>query len=115
MSDENGWWGSLNNGLRKRVKPMTATKHMESIKFEKPGKYRIEVDGSLDEHWSDRWAGMRITTVASEGDTPVTSLVGNLRDQAQLSGVLNSLYELHLPIRLVEHLPADNGSEASPD
>jgi hypothetical protein len=26
-----------------------------------------------------------------------------------------SLYELHLPIRLVEHLPADNGSEASPD
>jgi hypothetical protein len=25
------------------------------------------------------------------------------------------LYELHLPILLVEYLPADNGSAASPD
>jgi hypothetical protein len=88
---------------------MTKTKQMESIKFEKPGRYRIEVEGRLDEHWSDRLAGMRITTFGSEGETPVTSLVGDLRDQAQLSGVLNSLYDLHLPILLVEYLPADNG------
>jgi hypothetical protein len=94
---------------------MTSTQQLGSIKFEKPGKYRIEVEGRLDEHWSDRLAGMRITTSGSEGETPLTRLVGHLRDQAQLSGVLNSLYELHLPILLVEYLPADNGSEASPD
>jgi hypothetical protein len=94
---------------------MSETKQMQSIKFKKPGKYRIEVEGRLDEHWSDRLAGMRITTSGSEDETSQTSLVGHLRDQAQLSGVLNSLYELHLPILLVEYLPADNGSEASPD
>jgi hypothetical protein len=27
----------------------------------------------------------------------VTTLTGRLRDQAELAGVLNSLYELHLP------------------
>ncbi len=32
----------------------------------------------------------------------VTTLVGLLRDQAGLSGVLNSLYGLHLPILKVE-------------
>jgi LuxR family maltose regulon positive regulatory protein len=33
---------------------------------------------------------------------PVTALVGRLRDQAELSGVLNSLYDLHLSILKVE-------------
>ena len=83
---------------------MTSTQQLGGIKFEKPGKYRIEAEGRLDEHWSDRLAGMRITTSGSEGETPLTRLVGHLRDQAQLSGVLNSLYELHLPILLVEYL-----------
>ena len=92
---------------------MTATKDVDNTKFQKPGKYRIEVEGHLEEHWSDRLAGMRITTSGSEGETPLTSLVGHLRDQAQLSGVLNSLYELHLPILLVEYLPAGSGSAAS--
>jgi len=92
---------------------MNSTQQIGSIKFKKPGKYRIEVEGRLDEHWSDRLAGMRITASGSEDETQLTSLVGHLRDQAQLSGVLNSLYELHLPILLVEYLPADNGSKAS--
>jgi hypothetical protein len=38
-----------------------------------------------------------------------TDLIGPLRDQTQLSGILNSLYELHLPILLVEYLEEDNG------
>jgi hypothetical protein len=32
----------------------------------------------------------------------VTTLIGRLRDQAELSGVLNSLYDLHLSILKVE-------------
>jgi hypothetical protein len=35
-------------------------------------------------------------------------LIGHLRDQAQLSGVLNSLYELHLPILSVKWLGSEN-------
>lgn len=84
---------------------MTATQKIGRVKFEKAGKYRIQVGGHLENHWSDRLAGMRIT-VSGSGDegNPVTMLVGHLRDQTQLSGVLNSLYDLHLPILLVEYL-----------
>jgi len=94
---------------------MAAIQHIGKVDFEKPGKYRIDVRGRLDDRWSDRLAGMRITTSGAEGDAPVTTLIGDLRDQAQLSGVLNSLYELHLPILLVEYLQAGNGADSEPD
>jgi hypothetical protein len=34
----------------------------------------------------------------------VTVLAGHLADQAALSGVLNTLYDLHLPLLSVENL-----------
>jgi len=67
-----------------------------------PATYRIEVDGHLDESWSNRLAGMRITSRQRADQTTVTTLIGQLRDQAELSGVLNSLYGLHLSILKVE-------------
>ena len=72
------------------------------VKVWTPATYRIEVEGHLDESWSRRLAGMRITTRIREDQTSVTTFIGRLRDQAELSGVLNSLYELHLPILKVE-------------
>jgi hypothetical protein len=47
---------------------------------------------------------MTITTARKGDKGEVTTLVGRLRDQAELSGVLNTLYELHLPILSVECL-----------
>jgi len=47
---------------------------------------------------------MRITTRKRSDQTPVTTLVGRLRDQAELSGILNSLYGMHLSILKVELL-----------
>jgi len=41
---------------------------------------------------------MTITPATAEGGLPVTTLEGDLRDQAALAGVLNTLYELHLPV-----------------
>ena len=35
-------------------------------------------------------------------EEPVTELVGKVRDQAELAGLLNSLYELHLTLASVE-------------
>jgi hypothetical protein len=74
----------------------------KQIKLWTPATYRIEVDGHLDESWSNRLAGMRITTRKRADQTAVTTLIGRLRDQAQLSGVLNSLYGLHLSILKVK-------------
>ena len=70
--------------------------------FARPGTYRICVQGYLHESWSERLAGLRITQGNFKGQE-VTELTGQLCDQAELSGVLNSLYEWHLTILLVEY------------
>jgi hypothetical protein len=72
--------------------------------MDKPGSYRIEVQGQLDASWSDRLGGMHITTDSSGKQGPVTILEGRLRDQAALAGVLNALYEFHLPVITVQRL-----------
>jgi hypothetical protein len=69
-----------------------------------PATYRINIQGSIDKRWGDRLGDVLITTRGGEGDAPVTILVGRMRDQAELMGVLNSLYELHLPLLSVEIL-----------
>jgi hypothetical protein len=80
------------------------------LKLWTPATYRIEVEGHLDGHWSDRLGGMHITTRKRVDQTVVTTLTGRIMDQAELTGVINSLYELHLPILSVEHLPDDDGA-----
>ena len=81
---------------------MNNTSKEKHIKLWTPATYRIEVEGHLDESWSDRLVGMRITTRKKSDQTTVTTLDGRLRDQAELSGVLNRLYDLHLSILKVE-------------
>jgi hypothetical protein len=64
--------------------------------------YRISVQGHLESSFINRLGGMRMDKCTSGDQGPVTTLVGRIRDQADLIGVLNSLYELHLPILSVE-------------
>ena len=59
--------------------------------FDGPGRYRIRVQGLLDESWSERLGGLRITTSSLKDQGPVTASVGRLRDQSELSGVLNTI------------------------
>jgi len=47
---------------------------------------------------------MTISQAAGDHTGPVTTLEGELRDQAALAGVLNTLYELHLTVILVKRL-----------
>ena len=75
-----------------------------------PARYRIVVAGNLPADWSDRLAGMTITRSgdSSAGDDVRTTLEGLLLDQAQLSGVLDTLYHLHLSILRVTQLEDRN-------
>jgi hypothetical protein len=76
--------------------------------FDRPGNYRIRVLGFLDETWSERLGGLRISACSpKDQEGPVTELVGQVRDQAKLAGVLDSLYELHLTLLSVEYLNGD--------
>jgi hypothetical protein len=79
------------------------------LKLWTPAAYRIEVEGDLDESLSERLGGMRITRSSREDQRTVTTLEGPVRDQAELAGVMNSLYELHLPILSVQNLTEKNG------
>jgi hypothetical protein len=83
---------------------MAVRNHNDPVKFEGPATYRIVARGFLDQRLSDRLGGMRITSEDRGGEKPVATLVGRMLDQAQLSGVLNALYEMHLPILSVEIL-----------
>jgi hypothetical protein len=42
-----------------------------------------------------------------DGDTPRTILTGLVQDQAELRGVLDALYGLHLPVIAVEQCDGD--------
>jgi hypothetical protein len=69
-----------------------------------PANYRIRVRGRPEADWSDRLGGMTITSTLQPDETVVSTLTGWLADQAALSGILNTLYELHLPVLCVECL-----------
>ena len=62
--------------------------------MDKPGVYRIKVQGVLPDGWIDRLGGLQISTKTSEGVT----LEGWLPDQSALFGVLDTLFTLHLPL-----------------
>jgi len=74
------------------------------IPFDSPATYQIIIKGRIDAIWSDRLEGMQISQTPLAGDPSVTTLEGELSDQAALAGVLNTLYELHLPVFSVKRL-----------
>ena len=64
---------------------MPTSEHSRDIDFGGPAVYRIVVQGALEERWSDRFAGMAITTIDRKSGAPRTVLTGSIRDQAELS------------------------------
>lgn len=85
---------------------MNASPLGRQLIFDSPATYRISVQGRIPTRWCDCLGGMAITAGPSEAQPTVTTLLGNLPDQAALVGVLNTLYELHLPVLSVERLSA---------
>ena len=81
---------------------MSQVHSIEELKLETPATYRIRVQGHLDDDWSDRLGGMVMTRAYTEKKHPLTILVGHLADQAALSGVLNTLYDLRMPLLSAE-------------
>ena len=86
---------------------MSQSEYEKSYSFDRPGNYRIRVQGFLDKKWSERLAGLRIAPSKIRDQKPVTVLEGLMRDQAELTGVLNTLYQRHLTLLSVENLDGD--------
>jgi hypothetical protein len=88
---------------------MTSTSRR--LLFDLPGRYRIRVQGQLSASWSSRLNDMVITTRQPASQSPVTTLTGDVRDQAALMSVLNTLYDLGCPLLKVERLGASPTAE----
>ena len=81
---------------------MTKRSAPKILRMHGPAIYRIRVQGKLDAKLVDRLGGMQITEVSKTDKGRETILVGRIVDQAMLSGILNSLYELHMPVLSAE-------------
>jgi hypothetical protein len=81
---------------------MPSLSNPRNTAFEGPATYRIVVQGELSEVSRRRFAGMTIESDPAATDRPRTILRGQVRDQAELRGVLDALYGLHLAVIAVE-------------
>lgn len=88
---------------------------MSQSHFSAPGHYRIEVQGHIPEDWSRRLGAMQLFYPSLKSNNEVTFLQGRVSDQAELAGILNSLYELHLSLLSVQYLgnqpPVEDGAD----
>jgi hypothetical protein len=75
--------------------------------FDFPAEYEIRVRGKIKTGWSDRLEGMTASLETRPDGTTETKLVGELRDQAAVMGVLYTLYEQHLELLSVSRLTRD--------
>ena len=82
---------------------MNGKKKIQGFTFKETAIYKIVVEGELENSWSDR-LGLQITVQKRTGRKPISILVGNIADQAALSSVLNSLYDMHLAVISVNML-----------
>lgn len=78
-----------------------------NIKFSEAAVYQIKVQGHLEKSWHESFGNMTVNTKKDGANNPITELVGEIQDQAELSGILNTIYEMHLVIISINCL-ADN-------
>ena len=76
----------------------------EKSRFGQPAIYQISVIGNLDKSWSSRLASMQISLDKRSDEENEYLLIGKLNDQAELNGILNTIYELHLTLTSVKIL-----------
>jgi len=72
--------------------------------FSKPAKYEIKVLGEITELMASRLGGLSISVSRSSGEKAVSELKGTVKDQASLAGILNTLYDWHLPVISVKKI-----------
>ena len=75
---------------------MTQSEGRKRFALSRSANYRIRVEGLL-----------HITSSSLKDKRLVTDLIGRMRDQAELVGVVNTLYNLHLTLLSVEYLNGD--------
>jgi hypothetical protein len=86
---------------------LASSSETSGVSLEQRAVYRILVQGVVPEKFADRLGGLRLQVGPGFHGGSATTLTGRLTDQAQLIGVLNALYEMHLPILCLELLEVE--------
>ena len=77
--------------------------------FKGPAMYCITIKGLIDQRYAGYFGDMIISTEKKEEGQTTSKLTGSIKDQADLMGVLNALYNLHLPIVSIQTLDEKSG------
>lgn len=72
--------------------------------LDQPGSYRIRISGHVRPGWATWFEGLELTTGEDDTGAGVTTLTGELTDQAALHGVLAQIRDLGLVLLLVERV-----------
>jgi len=87
------------------IKQVMKSKDKEQdFSFSKAAIYKIVVQGELDQNWSLKEWGLQLNTIRGSDRKVFSSLVGQINDQAALSGILNALYDRHMTVVSVNML-----------
>jgi len=84
---------------------------MSQPQFAGPGFYRIVAQGHLTPGMHGLFGSMQVVDPRSRGESSLAVLEGRVSDQAELSGILNTLYELRFSLLSVNSL--DDGPGAA--
>lgn len=78
-----------------------------------PQTYRVTFQGKLDDSWQNWFSGLSISTEKETQGRKVTTLTGQIVDQAALRGILNKLWDLNLNLISVNLVKTDLDLEIS--
>ena len=70
----------------------------QSQSLDKPMIYQIQIQGKLDEKWSDWFSGMTITFESGSDGSCITTFTGTVADQSALRGILERVWDLNLTL-----------------
>ena len=78
----------------------------EKLSIDGSAVYSIQFQGILDQSWADQFGNLKVQTynIKNNGQPPVTTIVGEVIDQAALAGFLDLAYNLGLPLLSVTYL-----------
>ena len=80
------------------------------IKMYQPARYRIKVYGAVDKRWFAYYDNMVLEKENEEEGRPLTTITGQVTDQAALLGILNLLYDMQLPLISIKYISGPEGS-----
>jgi hypothetical protein len=80
----------------------------QPIAVDQPGIYRIKIQGRLSDGALRRFDEFEISVSLNAKGLPITTLTGQIADQAALHGIVARIRDLGLPLVLVELLSVIN-------